>query len=161
MNAKRYLIFLYVAAVATVGQLPATKRVEIDKTDQTMRAYEGRKLVLQCRVSTGKWDRSTPNGTFSAGSKERMHYSSLYHHAPMPFSVHVTGNVFIHGFTYVPAWPDSHGCIRLPLDGDNPAQRFYEWVEAGTPIIIKGRWRGRSPGKSATKDLRPPHPDRE
>jgi lipoprotein-anchoring transpeptidase ErfK/SrfK len=121
---------------------PGEKRVEIDKTHQVLRAYEGKRLVFQSHISTGRWNRSTPNGQFVAGEKFRMHYSRLYHHAPMPFSVHVTRNVFIHGFTYVPAWPDSHGCIRLPLNGDNPAMRFYEWVEPGTPIQIFGQWNG-------------------
>lgn len=123
--------------------LPGPQHVVIDKSTQTLRAYEGAILVFQSHVSTGRWDRSTPNGTYSAGEKSRIHYSRLYHHAPMPYSVQVTNNVFIHGFTYVPAWPDSHGCIRLPLDGQNPARRFYEWVQPGTPIEITGHWQGR------------------
>lgn len=121
------------------------KRVEIDKTHQILRAFEGGRLVLESRVSTGRWDGSTPNGQYEAGIKMRMHYSSRYHHAPMPFSVQVNGHVFIHGFTSVPPWPASHGCIRLPLDGDNPARRFFEWVEPGTPIRISGRWAGTQP----------------
>lgn len=129
-------------------QTPATsastaKRVEIDKTHQTLQAYEGGRLVFQSRVSTGKWDKSTPNGLFKAGEKHRMHYSKLFHNAPMPYSVEVTGNVFIHGFSSVPPWPASHGCIRMPLDGDNPAKRFYDWVEWETPIQICGHWEGR------------------
>jgi lipoprotein-anchoring transpeptidase ErfK/SrfK len=118
------------------------KRVEIDKTHQILRAYEGEHLFLETRVSTGRGCRWTPNGHFLASDKQLMHYSRLFHHAPMPFSVQVVGNVFIHGFTYVPAWPDSHGCIRVPLDADNPARRFFEWVEIGTPIEIFGQWTG-------------------
>ena len=140
---SRWFILLFLAvALPAVAQQPATaaKRVEINKTQQMLRAYEGDRLVFQTNVSTGKWDRSTPNGQFTAGEKYRMHYSRLFHNAPMPFSVWVTGNIFIHGFTYVPGWPASHGCIRLPLTGDNPARRFYEWVEAGTPIEISGHW---------------------
>jgi lipoprotein-anchoring transpeptidase ErfK/SrfK len=117
--------------------------VEIDKTHQVLRAYEGDHLVMQSRISTGKWDKSTPNGQFTAGVKERMHHSRLFDNAPMPYSVEVDGNVFIHGFTSVPHHPASHGCIRLPLDGDNPAKRFYDWVEPGTPIEVTGKWEGR------------------
>jgi len=117
--------------------------VEIDKTTQTLRAYEGDKLILETHVSTGKWDGSTPNGQFAAGDKYRMHYSRLFDNAPMPYSVEVTGNVFIHGFGSVPRWPASHGCIRVPLDAGNPAKQFFEWVEPGTPIEIKGRWENR------------------
>ncbi|HEY5894749.1 MAG TPA: L,D-transpeptidase [Chthoniobacterales bacterium] len=121
---------------------PAVKLVEIDKTRQHLRAFEGGRLVFQSRISTGKWDRSTPNGHFRVRQKFRMHYSRLYDNAPMPYSVHVVGNIFIHGFSYVPQWPASHGCIRLPLGGDNPARRFYYWVEPGTPVKIIGRWKG-------------------
>jgi len=122
---------------------PTAKRVEIDKTRQVLQAYEGERLVFQIHVSTGKWDKSTPNGQFQAGEKQRMHYSRLFHNAPMPYSVLVLGNVFIHGFTSVPTRPASHGCIRLPMEGDNPAKRFYEWVDVGTPIEVTGHWEGR------------------
>jgi len=122
----------------------AAKLVEIDKTQQHLRASDGGKLVLQSRISTGKWDGSTPNGRFRVGRKFLMHYSRLYDNAPMPYSVHIVGNVFIHGFSYVPPWPASHGCIRLPLAGDNPARRFYHRVEPGTPVNIIGRWQRRS-----------------
>jgi lipoprotein-anchoring transpeptidase ErfK/SrfK len=138
----------FVTAVTVAAQQPTTspspaKRVEIDKTTQTLRAYEGDKLFLETHVSTGKWDKSTPNGQFNAGDKDRMHHSRLFQNAPMPFSVQVTGDVFIHGFAYVPHFPASHGCIRLPLDKGNPARKFFDWVEPGTPIEISGRWEGR------------------
>ena len=147
MHRWFFLMFLALA-LGSSAQIPAApiaapKRVEIDKTLQKLRAYEGDQLVLETRISTGKWDKSTPNGYFTAGEKQRMHYSKLFQNAPMPYSVEVDGNVFIHGFTSVPSRPASHGCIRLPLDGDNPARRFYEWIEPGTPIEISGKWEGR------------------
>jgi lipoprotein-anchoring transpeptidase ErfK/SrfK len=36
----------------------------------------------------------------------------------------------------VPDYPASHGCIRLPLDGGNPARFFYEWIDRGTPVKV-------------------------
>ena len=119
--------------------LPPAKRVEINKTQQVLRAYEGDRLILQSRVSTGKGN-STPSGNFRVQSKQRMHYSRKYHNAPMPYSVQIWGHYFIHGFSSVPNRPASHGCIRLPLTGGNPARLFYEWVELGTPVEITGRW---------------------
>jgi lipoprotein-anchoring transpeptidase ErfK/SrfK len=142
-----FFLLFFAVAIRLPAQTPtaptvAGKHVEVDKTLQMLRAYEGDKLVFQTRISTGKWDKSTPNGQFTAGGKERMHYSKLFKNAPMPYSVQVNGDVFIHGFTSVPKHPASHGCIRVPLDGDNPAKRFYEWVEAGTPIEVSGQWEG-------------------
>ncbi len=118
------------------------KHVNIDKTTQTLRAYVGDRLYLETHVSTGKAGKRTPNGKYTVHEKERMHRSKLYHNAPMPFSVHLEGNYFIHGFKSVPGKPASHGCIRLPTDGENPAKQFYNWVEAGTPVNIYGKWQG-------------------
>jgi lipoprotein-anchoring transpeptidase ErfK/SrfK len=146
---RRWFVSMYLAAALTAAAQQSAppagtdKHVVIDKTTQTLRAYEGDRLVLETRVSTGKWDRSTPNGQFTVGVKDRMHYSKLYQNAPMPYSVQVNGNVFVHGFSSVPRFPASHGCIRVPLDNGNPAKQFFEWVEPGTPIEIIGHWEGR------------------
>lgn len=141
------LLALILPGCAQLQNQPATvggeKKVIIDKTTQTLRAYEGENVIIESRVSTGKMGRRTPSGTFKAGYKERMHYSRLYDNAPMPWSVQVNGNYFIHGYSSVPDRPASHGCIRMPLTGDNPAKRFYEWVETGTPIEITGEWTGK------------------
>ena len=115
----------------------AAKRAEINLAEQRLRAWEGSRLVLESRISSGR-GRSTPCGEFEAGPyKARKHYSSRYNNAYMPFSVQVTGNIFIHGFRSVPQYPASAGCIRLPyLTDGNPAQFFYEWIDRGTPIVI-------------------------
>ncbi len=111
------------------------KRVEINLTDQKLRAYEGNRLVMQTRISSGR-NGATPTGRFRAGWKHADHYSSLFNNAPMPWSVQVSGNIFVHGFTSVPNYPASHGCIRVPITGSNPAKRFFHWVDPGTPIRI-------------------------
>ncbi|MCB1094048.1 MAG: L,D-transpeptidase family protein [Verrucomicrobiae bacterium] len=112
------------------------KRVEIDLAKQRLSAWQGKRLVLQTRISSGRNGR-TPAGKFKAGPyKARKHYSSLYNNAPMPWSVQVSGNIFVHGFTSVPDYPASHGCIRVPLTGGNPAKFFFEWANVGTPIAI-------------------------
>lgn len=113
------------------------KYAEINLTKQRLRAWQGKRLVLETRISSGRGRRGTPRGNFHAGPyKARMHYSTLYDNAPMPWSVQVSGNVFIHGFSSVPAYPASHGCIRVPLDGGNPAKFFHDWINVGTPISI-------------------------
>lgn len=117
------------------------KRVEINQTHQVLRAYEGGQLVIESRVSTGR-NHWTPNGTYRVQAKHRMHYSRIYDNAPMPYSVQVHGNYFIHGFTHVPDHPASKGCIRLPMTNGNPAREFFEWVELGTVVVITGRWEG-------------------
>jgi len=117
------------------------KHVEVDLGNQRLRAYQGARLVLDSHISSGREGRKTPPGDFKAGPiKSPMHRSRLYHNAPMPWSVQVYKNVFIHGFQKVPRHPASHGCVRLPLAGANPAKWFYDWIDIGTPISIRGHW---------------------
>jgi hypothetical protein len=117
------------------------KRVVVNRAKQRMRAWQGDRLILDSRVSTGGPGNETPLGSFRAGPyRARMHYSSLYDNAPMPWSVQVTGNVFVHGYHSVPPRAASHGCVRLPIRGKNPARWFYRWVDNGTPIKIAENW---------------------
>src|SRR5437764_3946465 len=136
----------------------ANKRVEVDLANQRLRAYQGARLVLDSSISTGREGKKTPAGEFKAGPvKSRMHRSRLYHNAPMPWSVQVHENIFIHGFRKVPRRPASHGCIRLPLTGPNPAKWFYNWIDLGTPVSIKGHWTAAS-GGGVEESVRPAHP---
>lgn len=113
------------------------QRVEVSLKKQQLQGWQGKRLVLQTRISSGRNGR-TPAGEFRAGPyRARMHRSSLYQNAPMPWSVQINGHVFIHGFTSVPNYPASHGCIRVPLTEGNPAKFFYEWVLNGTPVSVK------------------------
>lgn len=112
------------------------KRAEISIADQKLRAWQGERLVFETNVSTGRRGHRTPTGDFSAKRKVRMHYSTRYNNAPMPWSVQIYGDIFLHGYHSVPSYPASRGCIRLPLKGRNPAKWFWDWVEIGTPISV-------------------------
>jgi lipoprotein-anchoring transpeptidase ErfK/SrfK len=110
----------------------------VSLAEQRLRAYDGQQLVFETRVSTGKAGKHTPTGSFEALDKELIHYSTLYENAPMPYSVRFHGNFYLHGFSVVPDYPASHGCVWLPLrEGPFlPARQFYEWVRIGTPIRV-------------------------
>ncbi|WP_395718545.1 L,D-transpeptidase [Prosthecobacter sp.] len=112
------------------------QRVVVSLKRQQLQGWQGDRLVLQTRISSGRNGR-TPAGEFRAGPfRTVMHHSTLYQNAPMPWSVQINGNVFIHGFTSVPNYPASHGCIRVPLNEGNPAKFFYEWVLDSTPVSV-------------------------
>lgn len=119
----------------------AEQRVAISIDQQRMRGWQGRRLVFETNVSTGRTGYATPQGLFTAGPiKARMLISRRYDDAPMPWSVQVQGDVLVHGSASVPRRPASHGCIRVPLTGQNPARWFYNWVHVGTPIHIGDGW---------------------
>ncbi len=116
---------------------PAAQRVVVSLPQQQLEGWQGNTLVLKTNISSGKNGR-TPAGEFKAGPyRAKMHRSSLYNNAPMPWSVQVNGHIFVHGYTSVPNYPASHGCIRMPLTGNNPARLFYEWVQTGTPVSVQ------------------------
>lgn len=122
------------------------KRVAINRDAQQMRAWQGNLLVLDTRVSTGRPSMPTPTGSFTAGPlKTRMLISRTYGNARMPWSVQIKGDYVIHGFPSVPPRAASHGCVRVPLTGENPAKWFYEWVEVGTPLLIADGWPEEAP----------------
>ena len=119
-----------------VGQ----KRIEVDKAAQELTAFQGEIVVIKTNISTGRPGHNTPNGEFSTGSKERMHYSHKYNDAEMPYAVEVNGDVFFHGYGSVPHYPASHGCIRIPLGRKNPAKYLYNWVNRGVDVTISGAY---------------------
>lgn len=124
-----------------IDVVAGAKKVIVDKSSQTLEAYQGSRLVMTTHISSGREGHRTPNGFFQAGPvKERMHRSRLYNWAPMPWSVQVDGDIFIHGYAEVPKEPASHGCVRMPMDGFNAAKWLFDWIDVGTPITIQGEW---------------------
>ncbi len=133
-NSEEWILsFQGKEVIAKVGE----KRVEVSISDQRLHAWQGDVLVMDTNVSTGRAGHRTPQGSFKTGpSKSKMHYSRLYNNSPMPYSVQVHGDVFIHGYHSVPSYPASHGCIRMPLKGRNAAKYFYNWVDLNIPVEI-------------------------
>jgi len=135
---------------ASVDIVLAPKHVEVSIADQTLRAWQGDILVMETNISSGRRGHTTPQGKFTAGPvKNRMHYSRLYNNSPMPYSVQVHGNVFIHGYHSVPPRPASHGCIRMPLGRKNAAKYFFDWVDVGTSVWILSEFSDESARLSA------------
>jgi hypothetical protein len=83
----------------------------------------------------GRWQRAhTPRGRFAVGRKiegwRRSTLGLLYY--PSYFS----GGVAVHGSPSVPAYPASHGCVRVPMYA---AKELSEMMPVGTPVIVHGQ----------------------
>lgn len=130
----------------------APKRVVVNRSSQYMRAWQGGRLIMAVPISTGRRGFETPRGRFTAGPlKAPMLISRKYNDARMPWSIQVWGHVCIHGHTSVPRRAASHGCIRVPLSGQNPARWLYNWIDLGTPITIADAWTGPAVVKASAK----------
>jgi lipoprotein-anchoring transpeptidase ErfK/SrfK len=126
----------YAPDLGTFTWLDENARVNhivVSLADQTLNAFDGSTLVGYSNISSGKPGHETPTGTFRISQKDVDHHSSIYDNAPMPFYMRLTNyGVGLHG-GFIPGYPASHGCIRLPL---GMARELYEHTQFGTPVTV-------------------------
>ena len=85
-------------------------------TEQVAYVYRNGVCIARSSVSTGRPGHPTPTGVFRILEKEVHHTSSIYKGAEMPYMERVTsGGIALHAGD-LPGYPDSHGCVRLPLE---------------------------------------------
>jgi lipoprotein-anchoring transpeptidase ErfK/SrfK len=133
----------------------------VDVENQRAYFYKGKQLVSVSVVSTGREGHDTHPGKFNITEKDIDHASSLYgdyvdqngqvvvqnvenrkdprppgtifRGAPMPYFLRVHGGIGMHA-GYLPGYPASHGCIRLP---ERIAVKFFQNAAVGTPVEIR------------------------
>jgi hypothetical protein len=111
----------------------SVNHIVVSLADQSLYAYNGAQLVAYSNISSGKPGHETPTGAFTVSEKDPDHHSSLYENASMPFFMRLTdGGVGLHA-GFIPGYPASHGCVRLPY---GMARELFQHVEAGTPVEI-------------------------
>jgi hypothetical protein len=85
-------------------------------TEQVAYVYRNGVRIARSSVRTGRPGHPTPTGVFTILEKEVHHTSSIYKGAEMPYMERVTwGGIALHAGD-LPGNPDSHGCVRLPLE---------------------------------------------
>jgi len=102
--------------------------IEVDQTRQVLATVQDGEVQAIFHVSTGKASTPTRDGTFHVYSKlagfspKGLYYPSFF-----------DGERAIHGWTDVPNYPASHGCVRVPY-------WIATWIfgldPIGTPVII-------------------------
>jgi lipoprotein-anchoring transpeptidase ErfK/SrfK len=140
--------------------VPGKPSIKIILSEQRAYFYKGGQLVGISQLSTGREGKDTPMGKFKILDKDIDHASSLYgdyvdandnvvvpniergkdpmppgtHYkgAPMPYYMKIAPAFGLHA-GYLPGYPASHGCIRMP---EFMAEDFYKTVEPGTPVEI-------------------------
>jgi len=140
--------------------VPGPPSVIIYLKEQRAYFYKADQLVGVSQVSAGREGHNTPIGNYKIVQKDLDHASNLYGDyvdasgnvvqkdvevgkdpkppgavfkgAPMPFFMRITGGVGMHK-GYLPGYPASHGCIRMP---GKMAESFFNNVEVGTPVQI-------------------------
>jgi lipoprotein-anchoring transpeptidase ErfK/SrfK len=108
----------------------------IDLSAQRAVLYRNGAPIAASRVSTGSRGRETPTGTFTVLQKRITHRSRTYDDAPMPYMQRLSWKGLAMHAGYVPGYPASHGCIRLPR---RFAKRLYAVTKVGTRVVIRRR----------------------
>jgi lipoprotein-anchoring transpeptidase ErfK/SrfK len=135
--------------------------ITINIAKQMVYVYQGDHLAASSPVTTGKPGHETPTGHFSIIKKDINHKSNLYGYtvdahgnvvddnanagekslpagvvydsADMPYYMRLRDDgTGMHG-GYLPGYPASHGCIRLPHAF---AELLYSNVSLGVPVDI-------------------------
>lgn len=130
-----------------VSMLPSTtsKRIIVDRSEQSLTAYEGETMVMAYPISTGLMLTPTPRGTFSIFRKTPTRYMqgplkhvpSQYYDLPgVPWNLYFTvDGAVIHGAYWHNSFghPYSHGCVNVRPE---EARTLYAWADIGTSVIV-------------------------
>ncbi|HSF62556.1 MAG TPA: L,D-transpeptidase family protein [Gaiellaceae bacterium] len=106
------------------------RRLEIHRDRGVLLMVDSGEVVRAVHTSTGGW--LTPVGSFRVYVKALLSWSVPFE-VWMPYAAYFTGGIATHESPYVPSYPASHGCVRLPA---GEAERVYRFVEIGTPVVV-------------------------
>lgn len=113
--------------------------IVISLLEQRAFVYRGSTMIAATTISSGKDGKDTPLGTYPILQKNAVHKSNLYNDASMPFMQRLTWDgIAIHAGRN-PGFPDSHGCIRVPLGF---AKRLFGVTTLGTTVTVTDDFEG-------------------
>ena len=118
----------------TPEAVPAGSLVMVISLDE-QRAYVYRNglRIGVSTVSTGKKGKETPTGVFTILQKKKVHRSTLYNDAPMPFMQRLTWDGIALHAGNLPGYPASHGCVRLPYEF---ARRLFDVTTFNMTVVV-------------------------
>ncbi|WP_285100947.1 L,D-transpeptidase family protein [Promicromonospora sp. MEB111] len=126
-------------------QTSSGKVLEIDIDRQLVLAVENGKVVKVINASSGNgetyeakgatYTAYTPRGSFAVYREENRMYASRLELGDMWRPKFFTGGIAVHGSASVPAFPASHGCVRV-------SNSAMDWIwdswgaPSGTPVVV-------------------------
>jgi ankyrin repeat protein len=121
-----------IQALIADAPTPDKYRIEISLAAQSATLYRDGVQAFRTEISSGKTGYSTPTGEFVVTDKKQSHMSTIYK-VKMPYFMRLSCKDFGMHEGYVPDYPASHGCIRVPADA---ARKLFREVPIGTLVTI-------------------------
>ena len=112
-------------------------RVVVDVARQTAFLLVDGAVAVETPVSTARPGKYTPRGNFKVTERVRSGKISTIYGVGMPYWMRLSGSVYGVHAGYLPGYPASAGCIRLPRDA---AQLIYDNTKYGTQVSIYSSW---------------------
>ena len=109
-----------------------SRRVEVRNGQGLAIFISGGSVTRILHVSSGAAATPTPPGSYSVFRKELNSWSVPFK-VWLPYASYFTGGIAFHEYTPVPAYPASHGCVRVPVPD---AKWAYTFLTVGTPVIV-------------------------
>ena len=106
----------------------AGKHVEADLSRQVLVLAKNGRAARIYHMSSGKASTPTVLGSFRVYSKTPGTNSH-----GMVHSSYFIGGYAIHGYSSVPTYPASHGCLRVPIPS---AWNIFTWIDYGDRVFV-------------------------
>lgn len=103
--------------------------IEIHVSQQVLMLVGAGRVQRVIHVSTGM-NGTTPAGHFRIYRRDRLSWSVPFH-VWMPLAQYFSGGYALHAFATVPAYPASHGCVRIPT---TDALEVWRFASTGTRV---------------------------
>lgn len=110
----------------------AARRVEVRNGQGLAIFISNGAVVRVVHVSSGAAATPTPPGRYAVFRKERNSWSVPFK-VWLPYASYFTGGIAFHEYTPVPAYPASHGCVRVPVPD---AKWAYNFLGLGTQVVV-------------------------
>ena len=108
------------------------RRIEVHLRRQVALLIAADGTVRAIHVSTGAASSPTPPGSYRVYRKERRSWSVPFRQW-LPWASYFTGGIAFHEYASVPAYPASHGCVRVPA---HDARLVYRFARLGTRVLV-------------------------
>ncbi|PTL58730.1 L,D-transpeptidase family protein [Paraconexibacter algicola] len=108
------------------------RRIEVFRDKGVILLVSGGRTVRAIHVSTGAGANATPTGRYTVSRKELRSWSVPYR-VYLPYASYFNQGIAFHEWSDVPAFPASHGCVRIPSP---EAPGVYAFAKTGTAVVV-------------------------